>query len=697
MVRIARALFSIALICPVQAPLLAAAEEPEAKAPAGVEKKEQSGVSAGPTEAERIEQLRKDLEKDGALLADIEKTLADPDAEYPRAEKAFRELGEKVEAKQKALRELAEPEGAEEAEKLQAELESLEKARDLARKRLDLALEERKTLLARRKTLQEKIQQDRRALEKLTGEGGTGSEAEPAGGPAATEAAPAAPTAAKTDGEATAVQAPAAPGAAPGKAPAAGEKKAPEPAEAGAAPEGRAPAPPEPAAKKVSGELVKAQEESRAKEAAAREAEEEAQSVTDRIAALRKTIDEERRLLGVARKKADLAVEARSIAEDELEKKRAEGASPEEIRALRKRIADADAALREAREEIRQRTDRIDEWQGRQEVLLLEQNVRLVEAEKKRRQAEAARKEVESWENPFSPRNLLRWLVTDGPRILAIILGMLIATRLMRLASSRAVAVIARGSRRGTKEERENRAHTLVGVFFNAMRVLIITGGIVMILPLIGIPVGPILGGAAVIGLAVAFGSQNLIRDYFHGFVILLENQYGVNDVVRIAGTAGLVERISLRMTVLRDLDGTVHFIPNGEITTVSNLTHGWSRAVFDIGIAYKEDVDRVMEVLLQIARELRADPKFASLILEDPTMLGVDAMADSAVIIKFFVKTRPLKQWDVKRELLRRIKKEFDRLGIEIPFPHRTVYLRHEGPGPRGEAMGDGPSAAID
>jgi small conductance mechanosensitive channel len=154
---------------------------------------------------------------------------------------------------------------------------------------------------------------------------------------------------------------------------------------------------------------------------------------------------------------------------------------------------------------------------------------------------------------------------------------------------------------------------------------------------------------------------------------------YVVNDVVRVAGISGLVERITMRMTVLRDLEGCVHFVPNGQITTVTNMTHGWSRALFDVCVAYKEDVDRVMEVLLDIGKELRQDPQFASLILEDPTMLGVDAMAESAIVIKFYMQTRPLQQWTVKREMLRRIKRRFDELGIELPFPHRTVYLRHE------------------
>jgi small conductance mechanosensitive channel len=151
-----------------------------------------------------------------------------------------------------------------------------------------------------------------------------------------------------------------------------------------------------------------------------------------------------------------------------------------------------------------------------------------------------------------------------------------------------------------------------------------------------------------------------------------------VNDVIKIGDISGQVERISLRTTVLRDLEGRVHFVPHGQITSTTNMTHGWSRAVFDIGVAYKEDVNRVMDVLVELGKQLRRDPEFGPLILEDPVMLGVDSLADSAVVLKFFLKTRPLRQWPVKRELLRRIKVAFDELGIEIPYPHRTVFHRH-------------------
>jgi small conductance mechanosensitive channel len=218
-----------------------------------------------------------------------------------------------------------------------------------------------------------------------------------------------------------------------------------------------------------------------------------------------------------------------------------------------------------------------------------------------------------------------------------------------------------------------------VGVFHNATSVVIVAGGILMLLQEAGIPIAPLLGGAAVFGLAVAFGAQNLIRDYFYGFVILLENQYKINDVVKIGALSGSVERITLRMTVLRDGEGCVHFLPNGGISSVTNMTHGWSRSVFEISVAYKEDIDRVMGLLVELGKELREDPDYAAMILDDLTMLGVDALTDSAVTVKFFIKTRPLKQWEIKRELLRRIKIRFDRLGIEIPFPQRVVHHRLE------------------
>lgn len=236
--------------------------------------------------------------------------------------------------------------------------------------------------------------------------------------------------------------------------------------------------------------------------------------------------------------------------------------------------------------------------------------------------------------------------------------------------------------RHGLDDGRVERVETLRRVLQSIITIGVVIVGTLAVLPEFGVDVTVLLGGAAVFSLAIAFGAQSLVKDYFSGFMILMEDQYRVGNVVEINNRGGLVEDITLRMTTLRDLEGVAHFVPHGQITNVSNLTHGWSRVMLDIGVAYKEDVDRVMEVLMELARKMCKEPQFGPLILDDPEMLGVDAFTDSAVVIKFIVRTRPLKQWIVKRELLRRIKNRFDELGIEIPFPHRTLYHRSlEGP----------------
>ena len=163
----------------------------------------------------------------------------------------------------------------------------------------------------------------------------------------------------------------------------------------------------------------------------------------------------------------------------------------------------------------------------------------------------------------------------------------------------------------------------------------------------------------------------------FHGFMILLENQYKLNDIIKVGDISGQVERITMRVTILRDLEGNVHFVPNGRIESVTNMTHGWSRALLEIRIGYNEDADRVMGILIDLADELRHDPNFAPLILDDAEMLGVDSLGESALVVKFTIKTRPLKQWAVRREMLRRIKHRFDELNIQIPGPR--LSLSHE------------------
>ncbi len=190
-----------------------------------------------------------------------------------------------------------------------------------------------------------------------------------------------------------------------------------------------------------------------------------------------------------------------------------------------------------------------------------------------------------------------------------------------------------------------------------------------------GLNVAPLIAGAGIAGLAFGFGGQYLIRDLINGLFILIEGQYRINDVVKIGQYGGLVEDINLRITTLRDLEGRIIIIPNGEVKEVVNFTREYAQALLDIGVAYKENVDRVMEVIKEIGNGLREDEYFGKLILGDVEMLGVDDFADSQVTIKFRMKTLPIKQWEVMREFRRRIKNKFDELGIEIPFPHRTIY----------------------
>lgn len=237
--------------------------------------------------------------------------------------------------------------------------------------------------------------------------------------------------------------------------------------------------------------------------------------------------------------------------------------------------------------------------------------------------------------------------------------------------------LIEQGRQQGDiASEATKRAETLVRLLRQGVSIMVWLVAILVVLNELGISVGPILASAGVAGLAIGFGAQNLVRDVISGFFLILENQIRIGDVAVVNGTGGLVEGINFRTLVLRDLSGIVHVFPNGSVTTLANLTKEWSAYVFDIGVAYKENTDRVMEVMRGVADELQQDPQFGPLILDKVEIFGVDQLADSAVIIKGRIKTRPIKQWDVGREFLRRIKLAFDQQGIEIPFPHRSLYF---------------------
>jgi len=227
--------------------------------------------------------------------------------------------------------------------------------------------------------------------------------------------------------------------------------------------------------------------------------------------------------------------------------------------------------------------------------------------------------------------------------------------------------------------ESAKRVETLIRLVRQGVNLALSITVMLVVLKEVGVDIAPILAGAGILGLAVGFGAQNLVRDVISGFFIILENQVRLGDVAIINGTGGLVEQINFRTIVLRDLSGVVHVFPNGTITTLSNMTQEWSAYVFELGVAYKERTDKVADVIRDVCDRMQEDPEYGPLILEPPEIFGVDKFDDSAVVIKGRIKTRPIRQWHVGREFLRRIKMAFDDAGIEIPFPHRTIYFGEE------------------
>lgn len=233
------------------------------------------------------------------------------------------------------------------------------------------------------------------------------------------------------------------------------------------------------------------------------------------------------------------------------------------------------------------------------------------------------------------------------------------------------------------------RAKTLLPLLRTTLVVVLVTMFVLVTLSELGLNIAPLLAGAGVIGLAIGFGAQTLVKDIITGMFILMEDQLAAGDVVKVGAHAGVVERLTLRTIRLRDLAGTVHVVPFSEVTTLENMTKDYSRYVFEVGVAYREDTDEVVTVLKQIGEEMRQDEAYKDLIIEPFEVLGVDKFGDNAVIIKARITTQPIKQWQVGREYNRRMKKRFDELGIEIPFPHRTIYFGED-------KSGDAPVARI-
>ena len=271
-----------------------------------------------------------------------------------------------------------------------------------------------------------------------------------------------------------------------------------------------------------------------------------------------------------------------------------------------------------------------------------------------------------------------------------------IGIRFIRLGVQQLERVIILAS--DTKDQQSGtalkRAATLTGILKTIAVTAIWAIVIIESLQLVGLDIAPILAGAGILGLAVGFGAQNLVRDLISGFFIILEDQIRLGDVAVINGTGGLVETITFRTISLRDFSGVVHIFPNGGINSLSNMSKEWSAFVLDMGVAYHEDTDRVVEVMKTVGEELRQDRQFGPMMIEPIEVVGVDNFADSAVTIRARIKTKPLEQWNVGREYRRRLKKAFDMKGIEIPFPHRT-WSMGEATGPLRVELVGGSSGA--
>ncbi len=264
-------------------------------------------------------------------------------------------------------------------------------------------------------------------------------------------------------------------------------------------------------------------------------------------------------------------------------------------------------------------------------------------------------------------------LTKTGLRIAIII----VVTFVIKLVASRLINNLKSYLKLKSEENLEEykRIDTLGRVFGYIATIVITVIAVIQILNELGISIAPVLAAAGVVGVAIGFGAQSLVKDYFTGFVLLLENQVRQGDVVEVGSKSGFVEEVTLRYIKMRDYGGNVHYVPNGTITTVTNMSREFAFAVIDIGVAYRENIEEVMKVMESVGKTLRNDEVFKLKILDDLEMAGVDQLADSAVMIRCRFKVIPLAQWSIKREYFKRLKVAFDEKGIEIPFPHVTVY----------------------
>lgn len=658
-----------------------------------------------PSNAQKIAELRSLIESEQGQLEKLKQQLADQgnqESEFARAESAFKKLDSQWKENKQKLADLKSEDQVDDEMVASAQMMAtmIEAKRKEALAAYELEIEENKTLQEKILTIEKKVTADQAALERLTKPVETVKVAKnhEAGSKVVNG------TVVKEAVEPKAKEKQEQVGSTQKKSETASKEHTTK--ESHSVPAGLASTPVGIMASAATGGLSKAEPDARGKSNSIiagrikkelddlqeslddlqdqlQNAKQEESMVSDQVANLDQQVKIEEKLRDNARKKADLANETLSKAQEEFRVKSIGDAPQDELKTLADKLLELDKEFQTARNESRLHSNRLQDIQT--ERSKQQDNLRLAHEKTQgiQKQIDEIQAQVAKLEDPTSFINVMDWLTTHGVRIL-MILGIMVGSRAsLRSLGSRAIRMMVQSQENISKDERNDRAETLVSVYSNAVSVSVIGGGLLLIAQEAGVPIGPLLGGAAIFGVAVAFGAQSLIKDYFYGFVILLENQFSVNDVIQVSTTTGVVERITLRMTVLRDVAGTVHFIPNGSMTMVSNFSYDWSRAVFEIPVSYKASIDDVIQEITVEGRKLVQDKDFGPLCLDDLTMLGVDNLGENSVVIKCYIKTKPLKQWPVKREFLRRLKNRFDGKGIEFQPSTKSspAMIRADGP----------------
>ena len=593
------------------------------------------------SDVERLLRYERVKELDQAKLETVRKELEEQQELFDAIGSATYQLSIELEEKKKSLDELGEAGDPEERSLLETAIGDLETDLGFYRTQSDLELTTETNLRQQIESLEKKLEREQRAIDTLRGVDPSEPQPAPTPEPEARAEAAGGPSASIPG-------MPMVPGA------------------------GAVPAP-EAKPKLETTAQVEAQRDLEKKQIGVEVAEKAVVEYVKRRESLQEQIGFETVLLETTQQAVENLEKARQHWRDQVARGTEAGAPRAEIDALQEDLNTIEAAMEKGLSRITERQEHLASLQERLEVQQQEEGLVTAQVEERRKEVKKAQERLYWLRSPIHPSNVARWFRERGPRILFVIVVTAVLLFLLKV-SARTIARITVRKRRGDRAPTVKRADTLALSFRSAATVLILVGATILVFQEAGIDVRTVLGGAAILGFALAFGAQNLMRDYFTGFMILLEDQYELGDLVTIGAVTGRVEKVNMRTTMLRDLEGRVHFIPNGEVKSVTNRSYVWGRAVIEVPISYQESVDRAMEVLLEVAEELRADDEFGPWITDEPVMLGVDKFTEYGVVIKFMLKTLPDKPFPVRRQMLRRVKNKFDDVGIDISVPYRMM-----------------------